>query len=389
MLSEERRAFVKRGAALSAALACGRALSAPLAQESVSQLAPCQWVSWEGFCQAFLQQDGRVVDHTGGGHSTSEGQVYALFFALLSADRQRFDCILEWTKNNLAAGDLTGRLMAWKWGKTANGQWTVIDQNAASDADLWLAYTLFQAGRIWQDSRLSSMAHLIADRISNELVVNVKGLGTLLLPGKEGFQFKGDRYKLNPSYLPLFLLRGMESEQPKGPWGALIRSTVEILDKTTPKGLVADWVGASAKKGFFNFAGRECVGSYDAIRVYLWMALTSRSDSNRSYLLKKFQGYSGLVTTQGLPPERLDACTGKTENTGPVGFSIAIMPFLQEIGATSAIERQNLRLAATGGVPKVYYEQALALFSQLWLEQRYEFGVDGRLNIRNIRSCLN
>lgn len=387
MLFEERRAFVKRWLALSIALASGEALPVDVQQPEAG--SKCPWVTWEGFCQSFLQNDGRIVDHTGGGHSTSEGQAYALFFALLSGDRKRFEIILEWTKNNLAGGDLTARLMAWKWGQTHTGQWGVIDQNAASDADLWLAYTLFQAGRIWQDTRLTSMAHLVSERISNELVVNVRGVGALLLPGKEGFHAKGDRYKLNPSYLPLFLLRALETEQPKGPWAALVRSTVSMLENTTPKGIVSDWVGASAKNGFFTLSGRDCIGSYDAIRVYLWLALTSRSEPNRAHLIKKLQGYGDLVAAKGLPPERLDACTGKTENTGPIAFSIAIMPFLQEVGAMSSFERQRLRLTATAGVPKVYYEQALALFSQLWLEERYDFGADGRLNIRTIRSCIN
>lgn len=371
-------------------LLAGMAGSHCLAFASKAAPAPgCSWPAWEHFRTLFVQADGRVIDHAANGHSTSEGQAYSLFFALLAVDRNSFDRILAWARDNLAQGDLGARLMAWRWGKRADGSWGVLDANAASDADLWLAYTLFQAGRLWQDKQLTALAAKVADRISRELVVTLPEIGTLLLPGIHGFKIEGGGYKLNPSYQPLFLLRGLAQDHPQGPWLALLRSTVSMLDAVAPRGIVPDWVSAHPKKGFSVNSEMGCQGSYDAIRVYLWAALTSPLDPDRAHVLKRLQGYARLVEKGLLPPESADACTGKVENNSPVGFSTAVLPFLQEIGAKSAFERLSSRLALLGGLPQVYYEQSLGLFSEGWLDKRYRFEFDGRLSLSKNPLCVN
>lgn len=97
----------------------------------------------------------------------------------------------------------------------------VMDRNAASDADLWLAYVLFQAARRWRDKSLRAMAELMQARIEKELVVNVVGAGPVLLPEPRGFALKAGGWKLNPSYLPLPVLRGWPLKCRRGrgvPW---------------------------------------------------------------------------------------------------------------------------------------------------------------------------
>src|SRR5438105_1905284 len=88
----------------------------------------------------FMDNQVRVIDHDSGDRTTSEGQAYATFFALVANDRSRFDGLLHWTEINLASGDLTSHLPAWSWGKNPNNKWGVLDSNSASDADLWMAY---------------------------------------------------------------------------------------------------------------------------------------------------------------------------------------------------------------------------------------------------------
>lgn len=349
----------------------------------------CTWPAWETYRALFVQPDGRVVDHSAAGHSTSEGQVYSLFFALLAVDRKSFARILSWTRDNLSGGDLAARLMAWRWGKRTDGRWGVLDTNAASDADLWLAYTLFQAGRLWQDKQLTATAKQVAERVAQELVVSLPEEVTLLLPGPQGFKLEGDGYKLNPSYQPIFLLRALAKDHPQGPWLALLRSTISMIDSVAPKGIVPDWVVYYPKKGFAASQSVGCKGSYDAIRVYLWAALTSPLDPDRARVLNRLQGYAQLLDNILLPPESADACSGKPENHSPAGFSAAVLPFLQEVGAKSAFERLRRRLAVLGGVPNVYYEQSLGLFSEGWLDKRYRFEFDGRLLLSNNTSCIN
>lgn len=87
------------------------------------QAATTPWPMWEEFKRSFMTQDGRIVsDDEKGGQTYSEGQAYALFFALAANDRPTFELLLQWTENNLCAGDLSTALPAWLWGKKTGWQ---------------------------------------------------------------------------------------------------------------------------------------------------------------------------------------------------------------------------------------------------------------------------
>ena len=88
-------------------------LPGAMAQDACS--AAAAWPLWEQFTQRFMQDDGRVIDYTTAQqHSTSEGQSYAMFFALVARDRARFDKLWAWSITNLAGGDIGARLPAWQ-----------------------------------------------------------------------------------------------------------------------------------------------------------------------------------------------------------------------------------------------------------------------------------
>jgi endoglucanase len=342
------------------------------------------WPAWDVFKTRFIQADGRVIDFAASGQSTSEGQAYTLFFALVADDRPTFDRVLAWTRTNLAGGDLTARLMAWKWGQRPDSTWGVIDANAASDADLWLSYILFQAGRLWHDDALRATAALIQERLVKELIVQVPGVGPVLLPGPQGFALEGGGWKLNPSYLPLAVLHGMAQEAPNGPWRALLKNTLVMLESVTPQRLAPDWIVVRADGGFRLDPKVGQTGGYDAIRVYLWAGLMPSNDPDRSRVLARLKGMQGLVERQLVPPEKVDVTSGRGEGTGPAGFSAALLPFLDAIGAKTAVEQQRARITAMGGIPGVYYEQALALFALGWMDKRYRFEGNGRLVVQRM-----
>jgi endoglucanase len=357
--------------------------SAPHANVPVA----CGWPAWEAFRNKFVQADGRVIDFAADAHSTSEGQAYAMFFALVADDRAAFALLLRWTRANLAGGDLTARMMAWKWGKRADGSWGVIDANAASDADLWLAYILFQAGREWGDDSLRATAQLMQARIEREVVIHAPGIGPVLLPGPQGFGLKSGGWKLNPSYLPLPLLQGLQREAPMGPWLALARTSVAMLEAVTPQRLAPDWIALRPGRGFVLDPETGLGGSYDAIRVYLWAGMMSPHDPLRARVLARLSGMRGLAAKQLMPPEKIDAASGQASGAGPVGFSAALLPFFAAIGDTAASERQRNRITAAGGIPAVYFEQALGLFALGWMEQRFHFQRDGRLALAKTLLC--
>lgn len=104
------------------------------------------WQSlWKDYTTKFMDNQVRVIDPSRGDCTTSEGQAYGMFFALVADDRPRFDRLLHWTEQNLADGDLATHLPAWMWGRGPNNQWRALDNNSASDADIWMAYTLLEA----------------------------------------------------------------------------------------------------------------------------------------------------------------------------------------------------------------------------------------------------
>jgi endoglucanase len=175
---------------------------------------PVLWPHWEAFKKQFVRASGRVISNDADGPRTySEGQSYALFYALVANDRAVFDAVLQWTEDNLCGGDMTARLPAWLWGQRANGDWGVIDSNPASDADLWIAYALGEAGRLWGERRYVALSALLAARVLREETANLPGLGWTLLPAPQGFEEGPGRWRLNPSYVPMQLMHWLRQQK--------------------------------------------------------------------------------------------------------------------------------------------------------------------------------
>jgi len=94
------------------------------AQSGVVGVACKPWPRWETFKAQFISPDGRVIDvGSVDTRTVSEGQAYGLFFALVAGDKPVFEKLLNWTQENLAAGDLTGHLPSWLWGQKEDGSW--------------------------------------------------------------------------------------------------------------------------------------------------------------------------------------------------------------------------------------------------------------------------
>ena len=107
--------------------------------------------------------------------------------------------MLKWTENNLSAGDITKNFAAWLWGKDGS-QWTILDTNNAVDSDMWIAYCLLEAGRLWDRPDYTEKARAMLELLKTQ-VRDIDNLGKVLLPGRIGFEQDG-QVKLNPSYYP-------------------------------------------------------------------------------------------------------------------------------------------------------------------------------------------
>ncbi|WP_263365899.1 cellulose synthase complex periplasmic endoglucanase BcsZ [Edaphobacter bradus] len=355
------------------------------------------WPLWDAYARRIIDGQGRVIDHTAQDRTTSEGEAYGLFFALVANDRTRFDKLLNWTEQNLADGDLTQRLPAWSWGKRPDGSWGVTDQNPASDADLWMAYALSEAGRLWHTPRYQKLGTALAARIAQQEVAFIPGLGTALLPGTTGFHPDAETWLLNPSYLPPQLLAYFAKMMPTGPWAAILESLEPLLTRGSGSGYAMDWVAAGGSIRPSVTPTQVCssdtaatpVGSYDAIRVYLWLGTADPQTPVVRQLLPRVLGMANYMKQRLTPPERVDA-TGRVVNpAGPPGFSAALVPYLRALNMGTQVKEQMERLSeskdtSTGlyGKDAAYYDQNLSLFGTGWVEQRYRFDPNGRLQVK-------
>lgn len=348
---------------------------------------------WQSYASRFISSDGRVIDPLTGDRTTSEGQSYALFFALVNNDRDHFDKLLNWTKANLGEGDLTIHLPAWSWGQGKDGAWGVQDANSASDSDLWIAYDLIEAGHLWKEPRYTAMGRRLAGLIAHREVGNLPGFGPVLLPGAVGFKFQ-KMWVLNPSYTPVFLLNRLAAVDPAGPWADVAAMYPTLIQRSTRQGFAMDWVCYTAGGGFSPCLANgkvtpTPVGSYDAIRVYLWAGMLADVSPAKSRLLSALLGMNNFMLQHPAPPEKVGPDGVPQGTPGPVGFSAALLPYLKSNLDEPAAAQQLVRLQSQldeksylYGTSPTYYDQNLALFGTGWLEKRFQFGSSGELLVR-------
>lgn len=378
-------------------------LLVPIRAQPAAVTPECRaWPLWRDFVAHHVQADGRVIDDQHGSiYTTSEGQAYALFFALVNNQRERFETLLAWTDRHLAAGALGESLPGWRWGRHADGRWSLIDANAASDADLWLAHTLFESARLWKEPRHAAVARRLVATIRREEVVDVPGFGPMLLPGPRGFRDADGSVRLNPSYYALHQLRGLARRDATGPWQRMAQGLPAMLRAAAPHGVAPDWLRLHPQRGWQPDDATGAIASYDAIRTVLWAGVASSSDPLRQAVLDALSGWPDAVVDGEPLPERVDTRTGQRSGHAPSGFDAALLPALVARGQRHDARRLAARLRAqaeplqadrrdaacrsTWHVPgrlgpnSSYYDQVLGLFGLGAVEGRYAFDRQGRL----------
>lgn len=351
------------------------------------------WPLWRSFVSRDIDRDGYIVDlQSPLQHTTSEGQAYGMFLALVANDRVTFDRLLVWTDRTLAGGHLGPRLPAWQWTR----QGGVIDANSAADADLWLAYTLLEAGRLWTAPALRQRGMHLLQSIRAQEVVVAPGTGPVLLPGKNGFADVTGALRLNPSYSPLPVLRRLAVLDPTGPWRSLAENSTRMIVQSTPHGTVPDWVIWQPEEGYQNDAVTGATGSYDAIRVYLWAGMSAAEDGLAQQQLAALHGPADWLAGHSALPERFATANGNGAGAAPFGFDAAILPYLKTQGKKAAYialkKRLQQQLAlfvqeGTGSDTLRYYDLVLSLFGLGWSEGRFQFSRDGKLQPRWENTC--
>jgi len=346
------------------------------------------WPAWERFKTLYLSADGRVIDASVPEHiTTSEGQSYALFFALVANDRESFAKVLAWTQNNLSGGDLARTLPAWKWGRTDDGTWRVLDRNPAADSDLWIAYALGEAGRLWCDSGYTTLGRSVANRVLREEVTFVPGLGPTLLPGPKGF-VEHQTWRLNASYSPIQVLRAIARQSKDRLWNDVLKSSERVIVASAPHGFAADWIQYEANRGFITDRETRGAGSYNAIRVYLWAGMLAPSEPLHGKLARQLRPMLASAEQRAAPVETVDTNTLAMQGNGSPGFSAALLPMLSNARSTAALATHKSRVEAESlQQDTAYYSDVLSLFGLGWIDARYHFEASGQLTVAWKPSC--
>jgi len=120
----------------------------------------------------------------------------------------------------------------------------VLDSNSASDSDIWIAWTLLEAGRLWKNEDYTATGKALLAKIADGEVVKVPGLGLMLLPGRVGFAEEA-RWRFNPSYFPPQVAQYFSRFG--APWTTLRDTNLKLLLDTAPKGFSPDWVSYDKK----------------------------------------------------------------------------------------------------------------------------------------------
>ncbi len=241
--------------------------------------------SWEKYKQKFINEDGRVVDPSQDFITTSEGQSYGLLRAVWIDDKDTFDKLWAWTKDNLQRDK--DKLFGWRWGKISNnnkyGFTSPGGSNSATDADVDIALALILASRRWQQTEyLNDAKPLLAD---------IWKIETATASGKR-YLIAGDwaenenELVLNPSYFSPYAFRIFdEVDEPSRPWQSLVDSSYEILETSisSESGLPPDWISIDRKTGILKEPSAKELGSnysFDAMRVPFRIALDYQWNKN-------------------------------------------------------------------------------------------------------------
>lgn len=242
--------------------------------------------SWEKYKASFINPDGRVIDYSNNGITTSEGQSYAMLRAVWSDDKATFDKAWEWTQTNLNRPN--DELFGWHWGKKDDGSYGFLKNggdNSASDADSDIALALVLAGRRWNDDSYTKAA--------KKMLPDLWKLDTTVIQGKRymtaGNWADGtDKTIINVSYFAPYAWREFAKIDKARDWNSLVTPAYDLLAKvgTMPLdrgkgvGLAPDWIEISKSNGDIlhsSIPGTTSDYSYDAVRVpwrvavdYVW-----------------------------------------------------------------------------------------------------------------------
>lgn len=240
------------------AAGCGGAATAASPQQQAAA----------GFLAKYAQHDGRVVRLDQGGDTVSEGQAYGMLLAEVAGDDAAFRRIWGWTHDHL-------RLRSGLFAFHANAAGKVVSQQAASDADLLIAWALLRYHGPSAASMHGAGRQVAAAILAHEVTTGPGGTPILAA----GPWATGRPASLDPSYWSLQALRGIAQATGGQQWRRLAAGTVTLTRQLTGNGrlLPPDWAeltatGVLRPEPAPDGSQPQTQYGLDAQRVVVWFA---------------------------------------------------------------------------------------------------------------------
>ncbi len=243
---------------------------------------------WDEYKSLFIATDGRVIDKTNNNITHSEAIGYALYFALKNNDTKTFKSVYRWYKNNLKKNKYG--LIPWKWGEDKEHKWHILENNNATDGDLWIAYDSLLMYEKSKNEYYKQEALALLGAIKKNLLLHVKAK-VFLLPAKEGFN-KKESFEINLSYYLFFIFEKFQEYDNNPIWKQLQKDGITLLQRArfSPLKLHSDWISVAKKSLKISLGKNACFG-YDALRIPLNILKSNMDRQLKRDLLQPYRRY--------------------------------------------------------------------------------------------------
>src|SRR3989344_1178828 len=240
---------------------------------------------WNDYKREYMEAEGRTVDKQRNSVTTSEGQSYAMLRAVWLDDKETFDIVWDWTKENLQHEN--DALFSWLYGEDEDGNMGILisqgGQNSASDADTDIAHALLFAYSRWRDPEYLEEALPIINDIWDREVVMIRGRPYLAANDLEKTR-SPESIVINPSYFSPYAYWVFGYFDDQHNWDALISTSYEVIQQSMREGLdrdrsamiPPDWILMNRRTGRIMPANTGTLTtnySYDAMRIPFRIAL--------------------------------------------------------------------------------------------------------------------
>lgn len=335
--------------------------------------------SWVKYKDLFMNDDGRVIDHSQNGITTSEGQSYAMLRAVWIDDKPTFDAVWQWTKENLRRTDDT--LFGWIWGERPDGTYGFLEgggENTAADANTDIALSLILASRRWRDDRYAVEAKdMLADVWKLEVA---SAAGRPYLTAGNWAQSES-HLVINPSYFAPYAWRVFAEEDPDHPWMTLVEPAYDLLNTVTADlpdadpdiRLPPDWISIDRENGALttpDAPGLTSNYSFDAMRIPFRIALDYQWYGEvraEEYLNKNFSKLRNDWTANGYLSgsyTRNGSALYQSESPSMYGTAIGYFMAAEPEAATAIYREKIIGLYSTDTST---FRDDLPYYDQNWL----------------------